>query len=359
MALGAEDVAREILRIRNENPQAFNTDAHFWKTLQEVQKLDKHFKETGGVFFHVGSSASDTAEEFTRIHVEQYRETGRPSLPALALHHAERMGLNKGSADYKALIMVAVRAEMKLAVTPDYHNKFHYTDVAAMTANLLEENNKMLKAGTKGATDLSKHEQALTLIAAIGHDLDHDGHSNPADDLLFNESKSFELMFPLLEKAGLSGADIGKIHTILMATSPDGPDAVLQAVAQAMREGKVINPAAKPFSQAPLNKFPALTESLRKDPRLVQMAAIVHDADLYGSTAKLNSSVAMSGYLTTEMNKAGVKVDLTTDQAREGFLKKVKSYTSNVGRAVAGKSLNALRRETKQRIARQQKPSHP
>ncbi len=41
--------------------------------------------EKGGVFFQLGSDAVQTAEAFTQIHIEQYRKTGRPSLPALAI----------------------------------------------------------------------------------------------------------------------------------------------------------------------------------------------------------------------------------------------------------------------------------
>lgn len=351
-------VFNEVARVLKEKPRVLGDDPRLTETLVDMLALDRYFEETGGRFFHTGSDAFETARKFTEIHIEHYRQTGRPSLAALAVHHAEQMGLDKGSAAYKALIMVAVRAEMKTAVTPDYHSKSHYMDVAAMTANLLEKNNEMLKAHAAGAVPLTQHEQALVFIAAIGHDIDHEGRSNPSDDLLFNEQKSFHLMEPLLLEAGLPEADISKIYTILMSTSPDGPHAVMKAVARAQRTGSAIDFA----TIDPANKFPAL-RVLAHDSRLTQMAAIVSDSDLYASSgAGAESNRLMSNLLTEERKKEDASIDLTTDAARKFFLDNVvgkDGYASNAGRAVAGDALEALRRETEKRLSITPKPPAP
>ena len=361
--LSAARVAKEINRVLEDKPHAFAGDKQLHDTLEEIRNLDKDFEERGGVFFAAGSNAFETADRFTKIHVEEYRETGRPSLPALAVHHAEKMGISKTSPEYKAMIMVAVRAEMKAAVTPDYHSQYHYMDVAAMTANLLEKNNEMVKNGTPGATPLTKKEQALTFIAAIGHDLGHDGKTNKQQAGLdpksekefnktYNEQISFELMVPLLEDAGLKAADISKMHTILMTTSPDGPHGVLKSIAKEQREGRQVDPAI-------FAKFPEL-ESLAKDKNLTQMAAVVSDSDLYASSgAGLKASTVMSSFLTEEDKKAGDKRDFTTDGARKFFLDNIvgkEGYASNAGRAVANESLEAMRAETERRIGNAQKP---
>ena len=349
-------VAEEVSRILKDNPQAFGNDPRLKRALQDIQALDKNFKEIGGIFFHAGSNAFETAEKFTQTHVESYRQTGRPSLPALAMHHAEQMGLDKNSPAYKALIMVAVRAEMKAAVTPDYHSKFHYMDVAAMTANLLEKNSEMVKAGVAGAVPLTQHEQALTFIAAMGHDLDHEGGTNPPHDPLHFEQRSFYLMEPLLQEAGLTAEDISKIYTILMTTSPDGPHAVLKAAAQAQRTGSAVDFTAVD----PKNRFPEL-HVLGRDSKLTQMAAIVSDSDLYASSgAGMKSNQVMSALFTTELKKGDPNIDLTTDNARKFFLDNIvgkDGYASNAGRAVAAESLEALRKETDYRLAKPLKPS--
>ncbi len=329
----AARVAREINRVLKDNPAALGSPA-VQNTLREIQALDQDFEEKGGVFFHTGSDAFATADKFTQIHIDQYRETGRPSLPALAVYHAQKMGFDKKSPEYKALILVAVRAEMKAAVTPDYHNQFHYLDVAAVTANLLQVKT--------GAIALTKQEQALTFIAAIGHDLGHEGVGNPKDQPMLNEQISFELMAPLLQEAGLTGPDIDKIHTILMTTSPNGPHAILKAVAQAQRNGSTPDFAAID----PKNDFSALSDS-----RLTQMAAIVSDADLYASSgAGLKANAVMSALLTKEGKGA---IDFTTDNARKYFLDNIagEGPASYAGHATISESVEALRAETNRRLA--------
>jgi hypothetical protein len=263
------------------------------------------------------------------------------------------MELDKNSPAYKALMMVAVRAEVKNGHPPPYHSKFHYTDVAAMTANLLEINARM-----KDGVPLTRHEQALTFIAAIGHDLDHNGRGNPPIDPFYNEKKSFRLMQPLLKKAGLSAEDIHKIYLILMTTSPNGPHAVLKGIAHAQRKGE------KPdfFRLDPEDKFLEL-RVLAADPKLTQMAAIVSDSDLYASSgAGMASSAVMSGLLTLEMKRAGVNVDLTTDSARKFFFDTIvgqEGYASRAGRLAANDSFEALRAENERRLAAAAKDKKP
>lgn len=343
-------VVSEVLRLLKENPQMLGNSPQLQETLQTMQALDSDFEKTRGNFLHIEENAFDTARAFTDIHMERYRHMGRPSLPALAIHHAEHMELDKNSAVYKALIIVAVRAEMKAAASPEYHSKFHYMDVAAMTANLLEKNAEMARKNVPGVVVLTQHEQALTFIAAIGHDLDHPGTSNPAGKPLFNEMKSYGLMNPLLKKAGLSAADRRKIKTILKTTSPDGPHAVLKAAALAQRTGSIAD-----FSKAdPEHRFTELY-ALAHDSRLTQMAAIVSDSDLYASSgAGLKANRITSELFQKEKDHAGESVELRTDAARKFFLDDIvgrEGYASYAGRAVAGESLEALRRGTERRLA--------
>lgn len=348
----ARRIAAEVSRVVQQSPNAANSFAgheNVQTVLRDIQALDRNFSQTGGVYFQAGSNAFQTAEDFTRIHIEQYRQSGRPSLPALALHHAEKLGLDNNSPEYKAMILVAARAEMKLASTPDYHSQFHYTDVAAYTANLLEKNNDMVNAN-HGGKPLSKKEQALTFLAAIGHDLDHDGNGNPAHDPLFNEEKSFNKMLPLLQEAGLGAQDIKTVHTILQTTSPNGPHAVLKEAAQAQREGRTANWDKVDKD----NKFVDLRAELEQSPKMTQMAAMVSDADLAGSSISMKSNQVLSELLTAEVKKAGGNLDFTTDGSRKFFLDNIvgkDGYASDAGRATANDAFMALRNETEQRLA--------
>jgi hypothetical protein len=126
----------------------------------------------------------------------------------------------------------------------------------------------------------------------------------------------------------------------------------------AQRTGSVAN-----FSKAdPDKKFPEL-RALAHDPRLTQMAAVVSDSDLYASSgAGLKASRINSELFEAEKHKAGDDLDVTSDPARKFFLDNIvgkEGYASQVGRAVGGESLEALRRETERRIASASKSPRP
>ncbi len=339
----------------------------FNQTLKNIGTLDQKFEERAGVFFHAGSNAFETAQKFTEIHVEEYRNNGRPSLPALAAHHAEQLGIDPKSAEYKAIVMVAARAEVEAAVSPDYHNQFHYTDVAAMTANLLEKNNAMVAFGDPRGIPLTKAEQAITLMTAIGHDIDHEGKSNPPNDPLFNEKKSFAAMEPLMREAGLTQQQIDNVQTILMTTSPNGPHAILKSLAKGDREGtpetlEGIKQADFEFKSKMGTEtakiMPLYFEELKGlegNAKLTQMAAMVSDADLYASGgAGLASNAVMSAALTNEGKKfMGSNMDFNSDGSRKFFLDFIvgkDGFASNAGREVINDQFKAMRAETEARL---------
>lgn len=347
----AKRIAEEISRIAGHVPgvtKTFGDDKKLAETLASILATDDNFQQTGGIFFQPGSDAFETADRFTRIHVEQYRQTGRPSLPALAMHHAQILGLDPTGPHYRALILVAARAELAQAVEPDYHSKFHYVDVAAMTATYLEKNNELAAAGIPGAPYLTPEQQALALTAAIGHDLDHPGGKNPPGDHYHFEEKSFRALEPLLIEAGLGRQEIGDFHTMLLTTSPDGPHAVLKAVAKAQCAGQ----APDWGKLDPNGKFPELRALTT--PALIQMAAILSDADLYASSgAGMKSNVKMSELFTRELQKAGHNFDFRSDADRQYFLDNIigEHYASVAGLVTAGAALEALRAETKQNLS--------
>ena len=355
-----QDIAAQISKVAEGSSrfaQSFGPDeetrkANIQKTLKNIQKMDDEFQENGGVFFHAGKDAFETAKKFTEIHVEQYRNSDRPSLPALAAHHAEKIGLEEDSPLYKAMLLVATRAEMKQAVTPEYHSQEHYADVTAVAANLVHENNRMLANGEKGAVPLSKEEQAIVILAAIGHDIDHDGNSNPADNPYFNENKSFTLIVPLLEDAGVDQKDIAKIHTMILTTSPNGPHSVLKNIAQTVR-----NDGHADWEKVAGNEKHPDLKVLTQDRNLLEMASILSDSDLYGSFgAGMESNVEMSRLLTKEVQKAGAAMDFTTDKAREGALNFLigDGFTSGAGRKLADPVMKDMKEVTAQRIASSQ-----
>lgn len=353
----ANEVRREISRIVEETPAVIDLIGGkevLEETVGSIYKIDTAFEDRDEFLLHEGDDSFETASEFTRLHVEDYRKNGRPSLVTQAMDFADNIGLDTNSSEYKALILVSTRAEVIQSVNPHYHSKFHYSDVTAFTSIAMRKNNEMVEAGVPGAVKLSKEQQALGLIAAIGHDLDHEGKGNPKDDPLYNERRSFENMKPFLDAAGLDESQINGINTILTTTSPNGPHAIIKEVARSHREGNDVN-----WEKVdPGNKFPQL-RGIESDSELVQMAAILSDADLYASGgAGIDANVEMSDLLTKETVESGVDMDFRGDKSRLGFFNfvvGVDGFASVAGRAIANDMHIAMREQTLKNIADEEK----
>ncbi len=338
----------------------------FNKTMKKINAFDTKFEETGKVFFSLGSTPMETAAKFTEIHIEQYRDAARPSLPALVKHHLDEIGLDSSSPHYKAAILVAARAEIDLAKTPEYHNTNHYADVTAHVAELLKRNNALANSNMPGAIKLSKEDMADSITAAVGHDLEHPGGKNnlPGQkagefDRYRLEEQSFQAMLPLMKEAGLPQKSIDDIHVMILTTSPDGPHSILKAVAKAHHEGNGVDWA----KIDPDNKYPEL-KTLATDPKLSERAAILEDSDLGASAFEgLKSNIKMSQVFTEELQSrdyrsmagpnAGKLENLNGPHAREGFSKFVvgDGPASLAGQDAVGQNYTEMRASTQKEIA--------
>ncbi len=326
--------AADVIRIVTQHPgtvAAFGSEESLNRILNNIIARDKAFEQAGGTYFQLGGTPEETAANFTKAHIEQYRDTARPSLPALAAHHLRDIGLSPDSPHYKAAMLVAARAELAQASNPEYHNQNHFEDVTAQVAEFVKRNNRLADAGVPGAKKLTPEEMADSITAALGHDIDHPGGKNalPGEkaptDVYRLERQSFAAMEPLLRQAGLRDNEIGDIHTMILTTSPDGPHGVLKAVAKAQQEGRALA-----WSDVdPGNKYPEL-RGLLDDPKLTQRAAMLEDADLGASAFEgLASNIKMSEVFTAELQarnytvlngpKAGQLEDLRGAFARSMF----------------------------------------
>jgi hypothetical protein len=305
---------------------AFGGADTFDATLTRIGKIDESFAKTGREFFALGATPKESAERFTRIQIEKYREEARPSLPALVAHHLDDIGLDPTSPHYKAALLVAARAEVTGATTPQYHNKNHYADVTAQLAEFLKLNNVLADKGVPGAQKLSVEEMADSITAAVGHDIDHPGGKNAlpgeattATNRLRLEEQSFAAMKPLLEKAGLSKESIDGIHAMIQTTSPDGPHGILKATAKAQQEGRTVEwETLDPKGQ--MADLKNLAEQLKNDSKLTARAAMLEDADLGASAFEgLISNVKMSDFFTRELQERKYNENLRGPNARQGF----------------------------------------
>lgn len=370
----AAEVSR-IIKLHPDSIDAFGSLETVNRILQSIKERDEAFTNAGGAYFGLDVTPERTAENFTRIHINQYRNGARPSLPALAAHHLKEFGLTADSPHYKAAMLVAARAEIAEGSEPEYHNRNHYEDVTAQTAEFLKHNNQLAAEGVAGARMLTPEEMADSVTAALGHDLDHPGGKNAlpgeakAADIYRLERKSFAAIEPLLQQAGLASHEIEDIHTMILTTSPDGPHSILKAVAKAQQEGRALSWT----DVDPDNKFPEL-QVLAADPKLTQRAAMLEDADLGASAFEgLESNVTMSENFTDELQsrgykfmsgvKAGQSEDLRGVFARAAFGKFVvgDGPASVAAQNAVGANYTAMREAAEREIAainaKQQPPS--
>lgn len=353
-------VLQEMNRIAASHPNlatAFGGPENLCTTLEAITR------KTGDQYFMPGANDEETMQTYSRLHLTTYHNGDRPSLPGLAMHHTDKLKIDRMSPEYAAMMMVALRAEMQTTVPePAYHSRNHYIDVAAMAAILLQKNDEMAAAGTGGVL-LSPQDKALLLLTAIGHDLDHEGRGNPPGLHYFNETKSFNTLLPILQEAGLTQEDIARLHIILLTTSPNAPHAVLKEIVKAFREGE--DPAAvfkkpadvkTPDGETLGEKFPEL-KILAEDRKLAQMAAILSDADLSGSGGMgMDSNMDNSLRLTKEVTAAGIHMDFTTDGARLFFLEHIigkDGFASDAGRALMNGNFYRMQTLTRTNVAKQ------
>lgn len=328
----------EVARILEKHPAAyaaFGGRKELLYTLFDIMALDDRFRTSGGKYFHAGETPEETAQLFTSIHIQQYREGVRPSIPTLTAHHLEDMGLAKESPHYHAAMLVAARAELCMAQEPAYHNKCHFEDVIAHMAAFLKKNNSLADKGTPHVYKFTPEEMATAMIAAIGHDIDHVGGKNQLPgqmpgsfDVYRLENQSFRAIAPLLAEAGLEPCAIGEIRSLIRSTSPDGPYGILKKIVQVQKASN----ATEWREIDPGNAFPEL-RALLDDPKLAARAAMLVDADLAASAYEgIVSNETMSAALTREWQnpdrlykvlsgpKTGQLEDLCGSFARAGFI---------------------------------------
>jgi hypothetical protein len=321
-----QTLAERVRALAAQDPAiaaSFGGPAELDRTLQRVAGLDTKFDARGGIYFRLGSTPQETAEAFARIHVDDYRDDARPSLPALVAHHLDELGLAKDNPHYKAALLVATRAEVELATTPGYHNKNHYADVTAQVAEFIKRNNELAEKGVRGAEKLSIEEMADSITAAVGHDLDHPGGKNalpgqkPGEfDPLRLEERSFQALEPLLREAGLSEKAVGDIHTMIQTTSPDGPHAILKALSKQALTG-----ATPDWGKLPKGGvLDEIRAKLEADPKILARSAILEDADLGGSAFEgLRSNIRMSDGFSQELQERNYNENLRGPNALKGF----------------------------------------
>lgn len=308
---------------------------------------DEQFQKRGGVLMLFNETARAPALDYKNIQITDFRLNGRPSMPLMAMEYAQLLDIEPKSPEYEALLLVATRAEMDeyRADKPAYHNPHHYADVFATMANFF------LYARDRGMYFFNKRQEMCGLIAAMGHDIGHNGQANPTDEPYYNEMAAFKIIEPLMQHAGMSADDIESVKIMFKATSPNGPHQIVKALAKAELEQRSVDSWDE---VDPERRFEDL-EPLASNPYHLMMCAMLSDADLFaGAGVDLETQITVSALLTQESHTSGAATDFTTPQARMAFFDHVvgqDGFASEVGRHFGNDNYQAMREQTQKEMS--------
>lgn len=369
---------------------AYGGAHNFAQVLDAIDRIERANSPVAGETFLIkdelfsarpGAKPEHAAAGFSRL-MDKWDNHTRPSIPGIALGWLDQLGVSDSQDAYQqqlnsAVLLTAARAEMvrgeiapdagKLPAEPDYHSRLHFLHVLQAAGHILETNDGMRAAGNAGAEMLGPRDKTLVLLAAIAHDLDHPGRGNPKDPLsqkpvlYANEEMSFGIADGIFRACGLTGQDRQTILTLLRTTDPAGPHKFLKDAMNAHLEGRA------PLTLSDVvpgeeTRYSDL-EPLLTDRKLCAMAAMLSDADLFGSAgAGMHAQHTNSAKLTREMKSCGVNMDFTTAAARNFFFTSIvgeNGFTSAAGRQAFNGIFNYMLEKTRGELESQSRGSAP
>lgn len=253
-----------------------NYQKSYQKALKNIDQDMAQLKTQNQTLFgnHVENSDGANGAKLADLY-STWRDDGPPSVPAILMHAADVMGIDKEEPSFKAAVMTGIAAEIELENS--YHDNHHFREVVTAALRYCVTNNEM---AADGQTELmSGKDIAKTLLAAAGHDLNHDGtgnHENGEHIPYRLEQKSLDAMAPYMAAAGMAQQDIQDVKTAIRVTDVSQP-----------RDGvsphthlKTIAKAAETGAKVDISEIPAELQALTSNKILLQTASILSDADL-------------------------------------------------------------------------------
>jgi len=254
---------------------------------------------------------------------------------AVAAAACDAAGLQDSDPLRKAALDLGGRADAMGKANP-YHNADHMRDVLLGSLAISA-------ADEKRAGPLSSRDKGLLVVAALAHDLDHDGIGNTVseaapDGTIVKRAVPFRLetlaagrASEALEAAGASKADTAAARGLILATDPFAGYPILRGDAD----------AAVPQDLA----------ALRTDPKSMRLAKILRDADLLGSSGvSLSMGDEQSARLEAEL---GLPPGGLGPKGTEFFLRQMVggAFMSEGAKAVFGPVLDRSMEANAKRLA--------
>lgn len=264
-----------------------------------------------------------------------------PSVTSLALYALEKLKISSIAPVFKGVIAGAVLSDIENKLP--YHGNDHYKKVLLLTIRQIVAHNEQAPKHQK----FSPHQMGLMMIAAIIHDLNHDGkgNGNGDDHVPFRlEQQSFDTAKPYLKAAGLSDSDLRDIEIMVLCTDvtplgqPNAPSNLLKQMFL-YQEGRQAAPPSLPMKLS----------RLIGRPDLIRMAMVVESADI-GVSAGLSFEQAMKESRSLA-EETGIE-SLATVESLSSFVKNSGDIilTTSAGQKVFGSSYNDIKKSCDQKI---------
>ena len=301
--------------------------------------------------FTAKHSPQHLLQVFPVIALDRWLKGYRPSLPGLAVGVLKNLGIDVSNFENdpnvteeekaltRALLLVSLRAEyikgqprgpQSWKEANFYHNAGHVSHVAVMSHYLMDltAHHPGVKVPRLSSQAFTRADRLAQVLDGFAHDVDHPGMNNPANDRVYrvyNERRSVDVIRPLLEAAGVSQDRICQSAARIFGTSPNemigGLKSALEEINKAAPDLKKLHVIAESFPElGPLLEGTDLTVIQKR----LEMAAILNDADLFGSAGcGMEANKFLSDLLTKEVQKSGGNMNFTSDGARKYFLQNI------------------------------------
>lgn len=261
-----------------------------------------------------------------------------PAMAGVLLAAADKLGIDAGEPAMVAAALASFAADVPL--NNAYHDNSHFREVTTMMAVYCNVNQQLAAQGYEGAVALSGSDMAKCILAAMGHDLMHDGTGNTVNGVHTQyrlEDRAIAAIQPFMELAGMSEADRAEVETMIRVTDVSAPKGELSPhkILRKLVAGEAV-------------EVPQELQALKGDPRLRTMAALMSDADLAPSAA--------TNYITSRKQLQRVSAENpalpATDASLSGFLSFVveKEFTSAAGKVHSQGTLDDICKKTADRL---------
>lgn len=209
-----------------------------------------------------------------------YERMGTPGWPDardLATAALDRVGFSAVAPERRAAADLAAAAESGARLA--YHGPQHTREVLVNALILVEGSDRLRTQGER-VPCLSATDKANQVLAALAHDLLHDGRGNMVADgtgaqtrVPYRlERRSADFASAVMQRAGVAPGAIAAVRCLVLATDPTGAHEQIREALSCHARG--LPPASLPEPEL---------MPLFGDARLAAQAAIMSDADLLSS----------------------------------------------------------------------------